>query len=219
MQKHTEPLSLGGTQQSKSQNKSNVEDTKDFKRFQSNKNDRKSMLMNQAAPYSYWHHASKSIELGCCARHRSNRMTRQPSRLLSQTSRPWDQTTQECTRYVVCQLHTASNKTLWAKTRVNTGNAFSCLRSLWLWSLCSQMLCTKFRLQVTRFSYHQLILQPVQPLAMKSAGWVGICQGMQKTIMRHHFATFVALTSLDISLPPKSPSLLQNTTVPAAAGT
>ena len=131
MQKHTGPLSLGGTHQSKSQNKSKVvEDTEAFKRFQSNKNDRKSMLMNQAVPYSYWYHASKSIELGCCARHRSNRMTRQPSRLLSQTSRPWDQTTQECTRYVVCQLHTASNKTLWAKTRVNTGNAFSGLRSL-----------------------------------------------------------------------------------------
>lgn len=30
----------------------NVEDTKDFKTFQSNKNDRKSML-NQAVPYSY----------------------------------------------------------------------------------------------------------------------------------------------------------------------
>lgn len=154
------------------------------------------MLMNQAAPYSYWYHASKSIELGCCARHRSNRMTRQPSRLLSQTSRPWDQTTQECTRYVVCQLHTASNKTLWAKTRVNTGNAFSCLRSLWLWSLCSQMLCTKFRLQVTRFSYHQLILQPVQPLSMKSAGWVGICQGMTKN---HHETSFCHICGLDLA--------------------
>lgn len=198
--------------------KKNVEDTKDFMRFHSNKNDRKSMLMNQAAPYSYWSHASKCIELGCCARHRSNRMTRQPSRLLSQTSRPWDQTTQECTRYVVCQLHTASNETLGAKTRVNTGNAFSCLRSLWLWSLCSQMLCTKFRLQVTRFSYHQLILQPVQPLAMKSAGWVGICQGMTK---KNHETSFCHICGLDLAWHKfaSSASITSNTNVPAAAGT
>lgn len=53
-----------------------------------------------------------------------------------------------------------------------------------------------FRLQVTRFSYHQLILQPVQPLAMKSAGWVGICQGMTK---KNHETSFCHICGLDLA--------------------